>query len=164
MADAKEIRGRLIRCILLPMILFLTLVSLLLSNQAPASPARTVTIGVNDTMQYSVTAIKAKPGETLRVVLQSTSTMPKLAMAHNFVLLAAGTDAAAFVKAGANSRETDFVPTAQKAEVLAMSPLVGPAETVEVTFTVPKRKGTYAFICTYPGHFTLGMKGTLTVQ
>jgi azurin len=151
------------------MTLSLALLAVVLSAQAPATQAaapagRTVTIGVNDTMMYSVTAIKAKPGEKLTVVLKSTSTMPKLAMAHNFVLLAAGTNAAAFVKAGASSRETDFIPAAQKAKVLAASALAGPAETVEVTFTVPRRRGTYAFICTYPGHFTLGMKGTLTVQ
>lgn len=132
--------------------------------QGTAAPARTITIGVDNTMKYSVTAITAKPGETLRVVLQSTSTLPKLAMAHNFVLLAPGTDAAAFVKAGANSRDTDYIAAAEKAKVLAMTALAGPAETVEVTFKVPTRPGTYEFICTFPGHLTLGMKGTLTVK
>jgi azurin len=152
------------------MMLSLSLLAALLSTQAPTTQgpapaaARTVTIAVDNTMKYSVTAIRAKPGERLRIVLQSTATMPKLAMAHNFVLLAAGTDAAAFVKAGANSRDTDFIPAAQKRKVLAMTPLAGPGETVEVTFTAPKRKGTYAFICTYTGHFTLGMTGTLTVR
>ena len=50
----------------------------------------------------------------------STSTLPKPAMAHNFVLLGRGTDAAALVKAGRNSRETDFIPPAQKDKVLAI--------------------------------------------
>ena len=113
---------------------------------------------------YSITAITATPGETLRVVLVSTSTMPKLAMAHNFVLLARGTDAAALVKAGRNSRDTDFIPAAQKDKVLAMTALAGPDEKVEVTFTVPAQKGKYEFICTFPGHYTLNMKGVLTVQ
>lgn len=129
-----------------------------------AGPARTVTIGVDDSMKYSVTSITARPGETLRVVLVSTSTMPKLAMAHNFVLLARGTDAAALVKAGRNSRDTDFIPAAQKDKVLAMTALAGPDETVEVTFKVPAQKGKYEFICTFPGHYTLNMKGILTVQ
>jgi azurin len=143
-----------------------TLVALLTvaALQSQAGSARTVTIGIDDSMKYSITAITAKPGETLRVVLVSTSTMPKLAMAHNFVLLARGTDAAALVKAGRNSRETDFIPPAQKDKVLAMTPLAGPDETVEVTFTVPAQKGKYEFICTFPGHYTLNMKGVLTVQ
>jgi uncharacterized cupredoxin-like copper-binding protein len=33
-----------------------------------------------------------------------------------------------------------------------------------VTFTVPKKPGVYTFICTFPGHFAGGMKGTLTVK
>ena len=132
--------------------------------QTQSGPVRTITIGIDDSMKYSLTTITARPGETLRVVLESTSTMPKLAMAHNFVLLARGTDAAALVKAGRTNRDTDFVPPAQKDNVLAMTALAGPAETVEVTFTVPAQKGKYEFICTFPGHYTLGMKGVLTVQ
>ena len=143
--------------------IFIALITLL-ALQGNAAPARTITIGVDDTMKYSVTAITAKPGETLRVVVKSTSTLPKLAMSHNFVLLAPGTNAAAFVKAGANSRDTDYIAVAEKAKVLAMTALAGPAETVEVTFKVPSAAGTYEFICTFPGHYTLGMKGTLTVK
>jgi azurin len=143
--------------------IFIALITLL-ALQGTAAPARTITIGVDDTMKYSVTAIPAKPGETLRVVVKSTSTLPKLAMAHNFVLLAPGTDAAALVKAGSNSRDTDYIPVAEKAKVLAMTGLAGPGETVEVTFKVPSAPGTYEFICSFPGHYTLGMKGTLTVK
>lgn len=140
------------------------LLPLLLSTPPSVASARTVTIGVDDSMKFSVTAITAEPGETLRVVIRSTSTLPKLAMAHNFVLLAAGTDAAAFVKAGAANRETDFMPPAQKSSVIAATALAGPRETVEVTFTLPSRTETYGFICTFPGHYTLGMTGTLTVR
>src|SRR5687767_11806825 len=43
-----------------------------LSIQAKSVPARTITIGVDDSMKYTVTAITAKPGETLRVVIKST--------------------------------------------------------------------------------------------
>ena len=136
----------------------------LVAFQTKPAPARTITIGVDDSMKYSITAITAKPGEMLRVVIKSTSTLPKVAMAHNFVLLARGTDAAALVKEGQTSRATDFIPPAQKDKVLAMSPMAGPAETVEVTFKVPATGGTYEFLCTCPGHYTLGMKGVLTVK
>ena len=148
-----------VHCMQILLALF-TLVAL----QTKAAPARTITIGVDDSMKYSVTAITAKPGETLRVVIKSTSTLPKLAMGHNFVLLAKGTDAAALVKEGQTSRATDFIPPSQKDKVLALSPMAGPAETVEVTFQVPAARGTYEFICTFPGHYTLGMKGVLTVK
>lgn len=146
------------------MSLLTALLALLLAVPHAAAPARTITIGVNDSMKYSVTAITAAPGETVKIVLTSTGAMPKLAMGHNFVLLQLGTKADAFVKAGANSRETEFIAPEEKDKVIAATPLVGPGETVEVTFTVPQKKGVYTFVCTFPGHFALGMKGTLTVK
>ena len=145
------------------MTLLSAMLSLILSTQAAAEP-RTVTIGVDNTMKYSVTAIKAQPGETLRVVLQSKATLPKQTTAHNFVLLAQGTNAGALLKAGTANKNTDYIAPDQKDRVIAATAMAGPGETVEVTFKVPDRPGTYEFICTFPGHYALGMKGTLTVR
>ena len=131
-----------------------------LHAQAP----RVITLTGNDAMKYDVTAIQAKPGEALTVKVVSKGTMPKVAMAHNFVLLAAKTDATAFANAGAMSRPTDFIPPAMKDKVLAATKLAGNGETVEVTFDAPKAPGVYEFICTFPGHFIAGIKGTLTVN
>lgn len=144
--------------------LLTALVALLLVAPRPVAPERTITIGVDDSMKFSVTAITAAPGETLKIVVKSTGTMPKMAMAHNVVLLALGTKPDAFVKAGAMSRETDFIAPAEKSKVIAATPLAGAGETVEVTFRVPDKKGVYPFVCTFPGHYALGMKGTLTVR
>ena len=130
-----------------------------LQAQAP----RVVAITATDAMKYSVTAITAKPGEKLTVKLTGQGAIPKVAMAHNFVLLAPKTDAAAFATAAASARATDFVP-ADKKQVLASTKLAGAGETVEVTFDAPKAPGVYDFICTFPGHFVAGMKGTLTVK
>ena len=66
--------------------------------------------------------------------------------------------------AAASARDTDFIPAAMKAEVVASTPLAGPGETVEITFKVPAAAGTYPFMCTFPGHFTAGMKGNLVVK
>ena len=69
------------------------------TKQAPAAKAgagRTVELTGGDDMKYSMTAIQAKPGETLHIVLKNIGTVPKVAMAHNFVALKAGVDAAKF--------------------------------------------------------------------
>jgi azurin len=130
---------------------------------APAGSPRTVEIAGGDDMKYSVTTIPAKPGETLRIRLTSKGTLPKIAMAHNVVVLKIGTDQQAFATAAANARATDFVPPALKAQVIAASKLAGNGETVDLDFVVPKVAGSYPFICTFPGHF-LTMKGTLVVK
>lgn len=134
---------------------------------APAAAAkggRTVELTGGDDMKYNMTTINAKPGETLRVVMKSTGTIPKIAMAHNFVLLKIGSDVDAFLKSAMNARDTDYVPADQKAQVIASTKLAGPGETMEVTFKVPAKAGSYPYMCTFPGHYTAGMKGTLVVQ
>jgi azurin len=129
-----------------------------------AQAGRVVAITGTDAMKYSVTAITAKPGEKLTIKLSGQGAIPKVAMAHNFVLLALKADPAAFAQAAAMARATDFVPADKKADVLASTKLAGNGETVEVTFDAPKVPGVYTFICTFPGHFIAGMKGTLTVK
>ena len=134
---------------------------------APAAAAkggaRTVELTGGDDMKYNTTTITAKPGETLHIVLKSTGTIPKMAMAHNFVLLKAGVDAASVATAGSAARDTNFVSPKSKAQIIAASTLVGGGESVTVEFTAPAA-GKYQFICTFPAHFQAGMVGQLIVE
>jgi azurin len=130
---------------------------------AAAKGVRTIEIIGTDDMKYSVANIEAKAGEQIRIRLTSKGAMPKIAMAHNFVLLAKAADTLKFVNASAMARATDFVPPDMKAQVIAHTALAGAGETVEVTFKVPAA-GTYTYLCTFPGHFQAGMRGTLTVK
>jgi azurin len=114
-------------------------------------------------MKFSVTAITAKPGEAVHIKLTNKGTMPKMAAAHNFVLLKKGTDLTAFTTAAVMAGATDYVPAQLKAQVLASTKLAGPGETVETDFKAPTAPGTYDYICSFPGHFAT-MKGTLTVK
>jgi azurin len=59
------------------------------------------------------------------VVLKDTGTMPKTAMAHNFVLLKKGADPKAFADKSLAARDTDFIGPAVKHQVLASTKLVG---------------------------------------
>jgi azurin len=132
---------------------------------AAAKPgaARVVEILATDDMKYSITEIAAKPGETLRIKLVSKGTLPKVAMAHNVVVLKPGAKQTEFANAAAMARATDFVPAEMKDQVVAASGLAGPGETVEVTVKIPAA-GTYPFICTFPGHFAAGMRGNIVAK
>jgi len=132
------------------------------ASKAVATP-RLVTLSATDTMRFDPATIQAKRGERLRVVLKPTSAMPKIAMAHNFVILKPGSDAAAFANASAMARP-DFLAPALKNQVLVSTPVAGGGETVSAEFTAPAKPGSYAFICTFPGHFATGMKGVLLVK
>lgn len=137
-------------------------------QRAAQPPARTVTVTVTDPtgekMEFSRKTIAAKPGERIRLQLISLGQLPKAVMAHNWVLLKLGSDAKAFADAAVNARATDFIPPALKTQMIAATPLVGPGEKVEVTFTVPKVPGTYPYLCTFAGHYAAGMFGDLVVK
>ncbi len=131
---------------------------------AAAKGVRTVEIIGTEDMKFSMPTITAKPGEQLRVRLVVKGAMPKIAMAHNFVLLNKSAKVVDFVTAAMNARATDFIPADKKADVLAATALAGAGETVEVTFKVPAAAGEYPYICSFPGHFQAGMKGSLVVK
>lgn len=137
---------------------------LVLFAGAPADPPRTIEIVGTDDMKYSVTTIRARPGEPLRLRFVSKGTMPRIVMAHNVVVLKAGTDVARFINDGVPFRITDFIAPTMKDAVIAKTPFAGPGETVQVFFTAPSKPGRYPFVCTFPGHFQSGMKGTLIVK
>jgi azurin len=140
---------------------------------APAAPAaapaaapgpRVVALTADDTMKYSVTAIPAAPGEDLQVALTNLGSLPKESMAHNWVLLKAGADAGAFSIAAISAKDTGYLPPALQDEVLAQIPMQGPHQTGEVEFKAPVTAGDYVYLCTFPAHYQVGMKGVLTVK
>lgn len=116
---------------------------------------------------FEPSVINAKNGETLHVRMKSVSTtmaaMPKMAMSHNFVLLKPGTAESAFVMSAIMSGfPNEYLPTDKK-DIVASTSLAGTDETVDVTFKVPAA-GTYPFVCSFPGHWAGGMKGTLVAK
>lgn len=134
------------------------------TQDKPASSVRTVEITGGDDMKYSVTTIPAKPGETLRIRLTSKGTLPKIAMAHNVVVLKAGAKQIDFANAAAMAAATGYIPADMKDQVLAATAMAGPGETVDVTIKMPTAPGTYPYLCTFPGHFAAGMRGTIVVK
>ena len=126
--------------------------------------ARTIELTGDDKMKFDKTELTAKPGETIRVVVKSIGTMAKTIMAHNFVLLKLDADVAEFNTAAFSARATDFIPADKKDSIIANTALAGPGETVEVTFKVPAKAGSYNFLCSFPGHYALGMRGKLIVK
>jgi len=133
-----------------------------------AKPAgRVIDIEATDQMKFSVTTINAKPGEALHVRLKAVSTLPKAAMAHNFVLFKSSVtqkQIADFATAGMGKGAVTFIPDDMKALVIASTTMAGGGQTVDVSFTAPKEPGSYPYICSFTGHYLVGMKGTLIVK
>ncbi len=128
-----------------------------------ADDEKTVRINANDQMKYDVTSIDAAAGRKITVTLTNVGTLPKAAMAHDFVLLKAGTDVTAFAMAAMTHQENGYMPPDMADKVIAATKLVGPGESDTVSFVVPAA-GTYDYICTFPGHALAGMRGKLNIK
>lgn len=120
--------------------------------------------GMDNTMKFDVSSITAAPGETIKIVLTNVATLPKEVMGHNWVLLTAGTDPVVFAAAATGDAANGYISAKLKDKVVAAIRLLGPNEVGEVTFKVPAAPGDYPFLCSFPAHCVVGMKGMLTVK
>lgn len=128
-------------------------------SSAPAIRAPTVEVAltvVGNAMAFDITKLTVAAGSRVHLTLKNTSTMTT--MAHNWVLVKPGTEAAVAL-ANVDKGDAGFIAPAP--DVLAFTPLAHAGQTVETTFDAPA-VGTYPYVCTFPGHYVI-MKGELTV-
>ena len=122
----------------------------------------TVTLTGNDAMQFNVKEIKIAAGRTVKLTLKHIGKAPLATMGHNFVLLKAGTDVAAFAAKATAAKATGHIPESEKGSVIAHTKLIGGGESTSIEFPAPAA-GTYDYICSFPGHYAI-MRGKLIVQ
>lgn len=147
-----------------PILCRLAFAILLCATVARAEEIKTVQITASDLMRFNVKRIEVEPGQKIRVQLKNEGTLPREVMAHNWILLKAGSDTNAYTAAAAGARKQDYRPASLDDEVIAAIPLVGAHETREVVFAAPSTRGVYPFLCSYPGHCQIGMRGELIVR
>ncbi len=118
----------------------------------PAAPVVEVTLKAMGNsmadMSYDLKELRVKAGSTVHLLFINEST--DVSMSHNFVLIDEGSAEKVGpegMKAGADN---DYVPKMK--QVLVSTKMTAPKEKTEITFPAPE-KGTYDFICTYPGHY-----------
>jgi len=129
-----------------------------------AQAAQSFTIEGTNALRFSQAHLTVKPGEKITIKLVNKSVLPASAMAHNWILLKSGADAAAFDRAAMTTPDNGYFPRTKAGEVIAHTSLVAGGHADSVTFTAPDKPGDYEYICTFPGHLAAGMKGTMTVQ
>jgi len=138
-------------------------------REVPYDEAATVTAADGDTLvvrsfgadlSYDVTEIRAAAGSTITIRYDNTqSEMP-----HNVVFVYAEGDIYPVGMAALRALQHEYIPVDDEAygKIFGYTRLARPGEVAYVTITVPP-PGSYPYICTYPGHFTM-MQGRLISQ
>jgi len=132
------------------------------STSAAASEPAVFTVEGNDQMKFDKTSFTAKAGQEIQITLKNVGELPKESMGHNIVVLAPGTDLAAFGGEAFKAKDADYIPATYASSIIAHTKLLGPGETDTITFTIDEA-GEYEFVCSFPGHWGT-MRGTITVQ
>lgn len=144
---------------------FVGLVGCTRTNGSLATQEILLHLRVTDKFTFEVDRLVCAPGQPIR--LRITNSIPPGGpdVAHNAVVLAAGTDVEAFGEAAINATpETHYLPSSFRRQVLVSTPLVHPGEEQELTFLAPTQPGRYPLVCSFPGHCVLGMRTELLVQ
>ena len=119
-----------------------------------------IIINSNDLMKFDKNELRVFEGQKITLTLNHTGKMSKEIMGHNFVLLKKETNLNEFAQRAMLARENEYIPDGN--ETIAYTKMIGGGESDTITFTAPE-KGSYTYICTFPGHYGL-MKGVLIVS
>lgn len=103
-------------------------------------------------IKFQQAALEVAAGQDFSV--QFTNQAP---VQHNWVLVAQGQEDAIASAALATNGD----PTGINGVIASGKPIQGSSERINVP---AQQAGTYSYICTVPGHYAAGMKGTLTVK
>ncbi len=135
-------------------------------SRGPEVSPKAITVQADDKMKYDVTAFEVQRGQKVSVTFKNAGTAPKASMGHNFVLLdqrITPSNINSFLDKASMAADQNYVPSGAR-EVLAHSKLLGPNETEVVEFSAPQVPGDYLYVCTFPGHYSQGTKGIMTVK
>jgi azurin len=120
-----------------------------------------VVIEGNDQMQFNTKRIEVYAGQKVKLTLKHTGELPLESMGHNWVLLAKGVNKGEYAEAAIGFKDEGYIVPDRTADVIAYTKQVGGGEETTIEFDAPE-KGSYDFMCTFPGHFGM-MNGKFVV-
>lgn len=127
---------------------------------APLATGQSISITGNDASKYSITEFEVLPNQEITLEFYYDGSMK---MKHNIVILDKGTDSESFSMKSASSIDNDYITTDPQFKIIAKTAMIGPKEKDSITFTTPSEPGVYPYVCTFPGHYFIGMKGKMIV-
>lgn len=138
----------------LRIISFCVAVICMLVGCGPENPHTTVSAG--DSFAFNPTTISLPANAATTVMFKNDAS----GLQHNWVLVNGDDAVAAQVDEAAQSAP-NYIP--QGPEFVAASQLLNAGQQGSVAIP-PLQPGTYTYLCTFPGHYQAGMKGTLTAK
>jgi azurin len=120
-----------------------------------------LTLGCNgDLLAFDKNTLSAPAGATIELTFNNRSNHHQ----HNWVLVNGGDEEAMAIyeAAVAAGPKNDWLPPDHD-QIIVHTPLIDSGGSATIRFQAPAQAGDYRYLCSFPGHFLAGMKGTLTL-
>ncbi|MEM6964061.1 MAG: plastocyanin/azurin family copper-binding protein [Bacteroidota bacterium] len=124
-----------------------------------SGPEKTVTLGTAPGLQYSIKEFTVKAGSRIKLVFDNNDDM-----LHNLLIVNPNkaTEVGTLAQElGLEGEEKGYVPDSD--DVLYHTNVLQPHQSDVIYFEAPKKKGTYQYVCTFPGH-SMVMRGVMKVE
>lgn len=115
----------------------------------------------NDQMRFNLSEIRVDAGDKVKLTLKHIGELGVEVMGHNFVLLKPDVDRNEFGKKAVDAKDNNYIPEGTD-DVIVHTEMIGGDQQTTIEFDAPE-KGTYEFICSFPGHVAL-MNGKFIVE
>lgn len=126
----------------------------------PVVNSTRLVLNSNDLMMFDKNLLKGQTGKEISLTLNHTGKIAKEFMGHNFVLLKKDVDVDDFAQKAMLAKENEYIPDGD--DTIVYTKMLGGGESDSVSFTV-EEKGTYIYICTFPGHYQI-MRGEFIIE
>lgn len=153
----KILQARLIKLVLF---LVALLVTSACSNAHASSGVQVELSAQDNQLAFTQTVLNVTAGEPVTVIFKNSSK----ALQHNWVLVNGDDRVAKRVSEETLAGGPAQLLGADQTNILAHTNLLRSGEKTQLTFTAPTLPGQYTFLCTFPGHYQLGMRGTMRVE
>jgi azurin len=143
--------------------LFVACTSLVVENSSFAADAKPLIVNIaskGDELVYDKTQIKAKVNQPIKLTFTNKASKGS-GLQHNWVLTNPGTADQVGQASMMVGPDQNYI--AKSSDILIHTKLLQPGEKETLEFKAPAKAGSYPYICTFPGHYTM-MKGTLEVK
>jgi azurin len=111
-------------------------------------------------LRYDQGRLSEPSGHKIRLRF-ANNTESKAEVGHNWVLVRPGQETTVIASGTAAGDDKDWLDKDDPA-IVAHTRLIEGGQSNTITFTAPR--GTYTYLCTFPGHFAGGQKGTLVIK
>lgn len=118
----------------------------------------------NENFEFVPNEFSVNRGQPVHLVFYNKAMQANTEIKHNLVVIRPDVEVDQMLSLGLEEEGSNYIPESYQSVIVFQSDMLVPNSEERISFNAPLLKGRYPFICTFPGHCGLGMKGIMNVK